>query len=274
MAGEAPVKLPVPPVPPEPEDPKARENLAKILASPSYVRAQDDIAYLARPGLRGVRLQLELDKAEDILNEEAIRSTVVVFGGARLTPESPWYREAYEFGRIVSTTCQAGEVCDFVVTTGGGPGAMEAANRGAFEAGSKSVGLNIQLPHEQWPNPYITPQLCFQFHYFGIRKMHFLLRARALVAFPGGFGTLDELFETLTLIQTGKMKPVPVVLVGRGYWERVINWQFLVDEGAIAREDVDLITYAETGAEAWAAIVAYFERHPAPSGPQFPDAGA
>lgn len=270
MADEETPKVPAPPVPSEP---KARENLAKILASPSYIRAQDDVSYLARPGLRGVRLLLELDKTEDVLNEEGIRSTIVVFGGARLKEDSPWYREAYEFGRIVSTTCQVGAVADFVITTGGGPGAMEAANRGAFEAGAKSVGLNIQLPHEQWPNPYITPELCFRFHYFGIRKMHFLLRAKALVAFPGGLGTLDELFETLTLIQTGKMKPVPVILVGRGYWEKVINWQFLVDQGAVAKEDLGLITYAETGAEAWDAIVAYFAKRPAPAGPQFPEPG-
>src|SRR5450830_561817 len=260
--GEVP-KVPAPPIP---KDPAARENLAKILTSPSYVRAQDDLAYLARPSLRGVRLLLELEKTEDTLNEEAVRSTIVVFGGARLPESSPWYREAYEFGRLSSTTCQVGAFCDFVITTGGGPGAMEAANRGAFDAGAKSAGLNIQLPHEQWPNAYITPSLCFRFHYFGIRKMHFLLRAKALVSFPGGYGTLDELFETLTLVQTGKMKRVPIVLVGRAYWEKLINWQFLVDEGGIAPEDLSLISWAEGGAEAWNSIVDYYTRHPAPPG--------
>jgi uncharacterized protein (TIGR00730 family) len=264
-------KVPKVPAPPVPKDPAARENLAKILTSPSYVRAQDDLAYLARPSLRGVRLLLELEKTEDTFNEEAVRSTIVVFGGARLPESSPWYREAYEFGRLVSTTCQAGAFCDFVITTGGGPGAMEAANRGAFDAGAKSAGLNIQLSHEQWPNAYITPSLCFRFHYFGIRKMHLLLRAKALVSFPGGYGTLDELFETLTLIQTGKMKRVPVVLVSRAYWEKLINWQFLVDEGAISKEDFELVTFAETAAEAWAAIVAYYGKHPPASGSQFPN---
>ncbi|MFI5198386.1 MAG: TIGR00730 family Rossman fold protein [Thermoanaerobaculia bacterium] len=263
--GEAP-KVPAPPVP---ADPAVRENLTRILSSPSYVRAQDDVTYLARPGLRGVRLLLELEKTDDFLNEEAIRSTVVVFGGARLTESSPWYRAAYEFGRLVSATCQVDGPCEFVITTGGGPGAMEAANRGAFDSGAKTVGLNIQLPHEQWPNAYITPSLCFRFHYFGIRKMHFLMRAKALVAFPGGFGTLDELFETLTLIQTGKMRRVPVVLVGRAYWEKLINWQFLVDEGAIAKKDLDLIAYAETAAEAWGAIVDYYGKYPMPAGSPF-----
>ncbi len=152
---------------------------------------------------------LELEKADFQMDQEGIRTTVVVFGGARLKEGDRWYAEAREFGRIVSTTCQANGMCDFVITTGGGPGAMEAANRGAWDVGAKTVGFNIQLPHEQYPNAYITPSLCFQFHYFGIRKMHLLMRARALVAFPGGFGTLDELFETLTLVQTGKMKQRP-----------------------------------------------------------------
>jgi hypothetical protein len=145
---------------------------------------------------------------------------------------------------------------------------MEAANRGAWDVGAKSVGFNIQLPHEQFPNPYITPSLCFQFHYFGTRKMHLLMRARALVAFPGGFGTLDELFETLTLVQTGKMKNLPIVLVGRAYWEKLLNWQFLVEEGMIAPDDLELVSFAEGGAEAWAAIVDFYSRHPALPGPQ------
>jgi hypothetical protein len=259
---------PLPPAPPVPSDPAAKANLDAILASPTYLRAQEDLAFLARRDLRGVRLMLELEKADYQLDHEGIRTTLVVFGGARLKEGDRWYDEAREFGRIVSTTCQASGICDFVITTGGGPGAMEAANRGAWDAKAKSVGLNIQLPHEQWPNAYITPSLCFQFHYFGIRKMHLLMRARGLVAFPGGFGTLDELFETLTLIQTGKMKRVPIVLVGRAYWEKLVNWQFLVEEGAIAPEDLGLISFAETAAEAWTLIVDFYFRHPAPPGSQ------
>jgi len=277
-----------------PKDDVARQNLEKILASPTYVRAEEDLLFLARPELRGVRLQLELNKADTGMREEGVRSTIVVFGGARiferaesekrlaaaraaaeaapgdarlartaaaaerLLAKSVYYDEARELGRIVSTTCQLGGFCDFVITTGGGPGIMEAANRGAFDVGGKSVGLNIFLPHEQVPNPYITPGLCFQLHYFGIRKMHFLLRAKALVAFPGGFGTLDELFETLTLIQTRKMPRVPIVLFGRAFWERLVSWQMLVDEGTIAAEDLELFTYAETAAETWNAIVGYY----------------
>ncbi|HVO49908.1 MAG TPA: TIGR00730 family Rossman fold protein [Thermoanaerobaculia bacterium] len=256
---------PLPPSPPLPEDPAAKSNLDAILSSPTYLRAQEDLGFLARRELRGVRLMLELEKADFQLDKEGIKTTVVVFGGARLKEGDRWYEEAREFGRIVSS-CQASGMCEFVITTGGGPGAMEAANRGAWDSGAKTVGLNIQLPHEQYPNAYITPSLCFQFHYFGIRKMHLLMRARALVAFPGGFGTLDELFETLTLVQTGKMKHLPIVLVSRAYWEKLVNWQFLVDEGAIAKEDLDLITWAESAAEAWDAIVDFYSRHPASPG--------
>jgi hypothetical protein len=278
------------------EDPKlaAKENLQRILSSPSYVKAPEDLAFLARPELRGVRLQLELSKVETLLREANVRSTVVVFGGTRIVEKdvavsrlkeaearaaeaphdsavlravdvarrvaakSRFYDEAREFSRIVSSTCQMGGFFDFVITTGGGPGVMEAANRGAADAGAKSVGFNILLPHEQVPNPYITPDLCFQFQYFGIRKMHFLVRAKALVAFPGGFGTLDELFEALTLIQTKKMERIPVVLVGREYWEQLIAWQFLVDEGLVGREDLKLISYAETAAEAWRTILDFY----------------
>jgi uncharacterized protein (TIGR00730 family) len=256
---------PSPPAPAVPADPAARANLEAILASPTYALAQQDLVFLARRELRGLRLMLELEKADMQMDHEGIWTTVVVFGGARLKEGDRWYEEAREFGRIVSAS-QASGLCDFVVTTGGGPGAMEAANRGAWDSGAKSVGFNIQLPHEQWPNAYITPSLCFRFHYFGIRKMHLLMRARALVAFPGGYGTLDELFETLTLVQTGKMKRVPIVLVGRAYWEKLINWQFLVDEGAIAPEDLGLISWAENAAEAWTAVVDFYARHPAPPG--------
>ena len=175
----------------------------------------------------------------------------------RVLAKSRYYDEAREFGRIVSSTCQKEGLCDFVVVTGGGPGVMEAANRGAFDVGAKSAGFNIVLPHEQFPNPYITPGLCIYFHYFATRKMHFLMRAKALVAFPGGYGTLDELFETLTLIQTRKMPPVPIVLFGREFWERAINLPYLVEEGTIAPEDLDLVSYAETPAEAWETIARF-----------------
>ncbi len=276
-----------------PEDPAARENLRQILASPSTLRAHEDLAWLSRDELRGVRLQLELQRAETILAEAGIVGTIVVFGGTRVVerPEAErrlaeaeakaaatpgdeaaqravgvarrvlakarYYDEAREFGRLVSSTCQRDGRCDFVVVTGGGPGVMEAANRGAFDVGARSLGFNIVLPHEQVPNPYITPGLCIHFHYFALRKMHFLMRAKALVAFPGGFGTLDELFETLTLIQTGKMPPVPIVLFGREFWEKAIDLEYLVEEGTIAPQDLRLVSYAETAVEAWEAIARF-----------------
>ncbi|NOS99557.1 MAG: TIGR00730 family Rossman fold protein [Phycisphaerales bacterium] len=258
-----------------------------ILKSPSYRLAEDDVDLLARHELRPVRLQLELLKPELIQQDHDIHSTIVVFGGARimerglaeqrlaaarqdsnaapdrtdlqravrtaerLLAKSRYYDEAREFARIVSSTCQLDGRCEFVIVTGGGPGIMEAANRGAFDVGAKSIGYNITLPHEQAPNPFITPDLCFRFHYFAIRKMHFLLRARALLAFPGGFGTMDELFEALTLIQTGKSERIPIILFGRDFWNELINWNFFVDEGVISPEDLDLIHYAETAQQAW-----------------------
>jgi uncharacterized protein (TIGR00730 family) len=263
-----------------------------LLGSPSYVKAYEDVAFLKRDELRAIRLHLELLKPELIQQEQGIRSTIVVFGSARtVDPEtakarvdearaqveqapdeaaaatlvrseqvlesSRYYAAAREFSRIVSSTCQIDGACDYVTVTGGGPGIMEAANRGAHDCGAKSLGLNIILPSEQNPNPYITPELCFQFHYFAIRKMHFLLRARALVAFPGGFGTLDELFETLTLIQTGKMPRVPVILFGKEFWSRMIDFPGLVEHGVISERDLDLFCYAETPAEAWNRISAF-----------------
>ena len=258
--------------------------------SSSYIPADRDTEFLQRDELRSVRIGLELLKPELIQREGGIESTIVVFGSARLqepaaakhvlhmaekdaarAPNDPtqqqkvtiarrqlvlskYYDVAREFSRLVSSTCQIDGRCDHVIVTGGGPGIMEAANRGAADVGAKSIGLNITLPHEQHSNPYITPGLSFQFRYFAIRKMHFLMRAKALVAFPGGFGTLDELFETLTLIQTGKTNNVMVVLVGRDFWERVINWQFLVDNGLVAQQDLQLFHYAETAQEAWDLI--------------------
>ena len=270
-----------------PSDP---DSINPAAESSSYIPASRDAEFLQREELRSLRIGLELLKPELIQREEGVRSTIVVFGSARLqesaaathalrmaeeeaarTPNdsthqqnlaiarrqlalSRYYEVAREFGRLVSSTCQIDGRCDYVIVTGGGPGIMEAANRGAADVGAKSIGLNITLPHEQHPNPYITPKLSFQFHYFAIRKMHFLIRAKALVAFPGGFGTLDELFETLTLLQTGKTEHVMVVLVGRDFWERLINWQFLVENGLIAQRDLQLFRYAETAQEAWDLI--------------------
>ncbi|MDJ0985652.1 MAG: TIGR00730 family Rossman fold protein [Desulfobacterales bacterium] len=255
--------------------------------SSSYKLAYQDDDFILRDELRPVRLQLELLKPELILQENHIESTVVIFGSARtLDPEtaeaqlvsaeaeyrknkndddlkqklesarraaanSKYYDEARKLGGLISNNTGKDKM---VVITGGGPGIMEAANRGAHEAGVPSIGMNIVLPFEQAPNAYITPELCFQFHYFAIRKMHLLMRARALAVFPGGFGTLDELFETMTLIQTQKVTPIPVLLFGREFWERVINFDALVEAGTISPKDLDLFQYVETAEEAWKII--------------------
>ena len=268
------------------------------VTSSSYIPADRDIELLQRDELRPMRLGLESLKPELIQAEHRIRSTIVVFGSARLlepalarraleeaTAESlaspqnrtlqqrmavaerrlalaHYYDIAREFGRLVSATCQLDGQCEYVIVTDRGPGIMEAANRGAADANAKSMGLNITLPHEQYPNPYITPDLCFQFRYFALRKMHFLLRARALVVFPGGFGTLDELFETLTLLQTGKIRNITIVLVGQAFWERLINWTLLVEDGLIATDDLALFHFAETAQQAWDLII---RNHGAPS---------
>jgi uncharacterized protein (TIGR00730 family) len=246
-----------------------------------------------------MRLGLELLKPELIQAEQGIRSTIVVFGSARLVEPSVargtlehartawqacpqdrrlqqrltvaerrlalarYYDIAREFGHLVSATCQLNGQCEYVIVTGGGPGIMEAANRGAADASAKSMGLNITLPYEQRPNPYITPDLCFQFRYFALRKMHFLLRARALVAFPGGFGTLDELFETLTLLQTGKTRNITIVLVGQAFWERLINWTLLVEEGLIAPDDLRCFTSPKRSSKRGTSSSAIME-HPRP----------
>jgi uncharacterized protein (TIGR00730 family) len=239
------------------------DHVDRLLRSPSYRPAFEDVDFLGRDELRSVRLELELLKPELIQREQEIVSTIVVFGGARMLDPEEAGRQlaaAREFSRIVSSTCQVDGRCEYVVVTGGGPGIMEAANRGAHEVGAKSVGLNIVLPFEQDPNPYITPELCFQFRYFAIRKMHFLMRAKALVAFPGGFGTFDELFETLTLIQTGKVPPVPVILFSRSFWNGVVDFDRLRDEGVISEDDLDLFTYAETAEEAWKEISEFHAR--------------
>jgi uncharacterized protein (TIGR00730 family) len=267
----------------------------RILRSPSYRRADEDPHFLRADGTRGVRLQIDYEKPQLLLERHDIRSTIVVFGGTRIVepaearrrveeltrqlaegPEEPdlasqlerarrilaksaFYDVARELGRLVAESGEGPGDSRLVVMTGGGPGVMEAANRGAHDVGAKTVGLNIDLPHEQYPNPYVTPDLCFRFHYFALRKLHFLMRAKALVAFPGGFGTLDELFETLTLVQTRKIAPIPVILVGESYWRRLVDIDYLVDEGVVDAEDRELFWYAEGAREIWQGIVSWYQ---------------
>jgi uncharacterized protein (TIGR00730 family) len=246
--------------------------------SPSYRLAYVDTDFLCREELRPIRLQLELLKTEMALTERGINSTVVMFGGARipepggeawaarnetqkrnLEQSSIYYEEARKFARLCTDYGAKSGHLEYVVVTGGGPGVMEAGNRGAMDAGGPSIGLNIVLPHEQAPNPYVTPELSFNFHYFAIRKMHFLMRAKAVVVFPGGFGTLDELFEALTLIQTKRMAPIPLILFGENFWRSVVNFEFLANFGTIAPEDMDLLHFAETADDAWKIISEYYE---------------
>ena len=272
--------------------PTAQED-ADAAAAPSryegpesaYRLAFTDTEFLLREELRPVRMQLELLKPEMVQSEHGIESTIVIFGSARILPPevaaqrlaqaraaaepaalkraemhlhmSRYYDEARLFAELVTVRSRRHETPIYVVT-GGGPGIMEAGNRGAFEADGKSIGLNIVLPHEQAPNPYITPELCFQFHYFALRKMHFLMRSIALVCFPGGFGTLDELFETMTLIQTGKCRRRPILLFGRDFWTRLINFELLIETGMIGADDVNLFHFVETAEEAWAQLEAEY----------------
>ncbi len=271
-------------------------RLLAIRNSTSYRQSHVDPDFMGRVELRPVRLQLELLKPELIMQEQGVESTVVVFGGTRVVEraeaerrladaqealaekpsdcqrvravriaenvlrKSHYYDEARKFAALVSAQCQEEGRRDYVVCTGGGPGIMEAANRGAFDVGAKSMGLNITLPFEQEPNSYVTPDLCFEFKYFAIRKMHFLMRAKAMVAFPGGFGTMDELFEALTLIQTRRMQPIPIVLFGRDYWRRIVDWELFVEEGTISPDDLGLIQYAETAAECWQIIQDFWQK--------------
>ncbi len=236
--------------------------------SPTYRLAFVDADFLCDEELRPVRLQLELLKAQMAMDAAGIVSTIVLFGGARI-PEpaqkgtartqtladlSKYYDEARKFARLMTETSLQNGGLENVIITGGGPGVMEAGNRGAQDAGGKSIGLNIVLPHEQAPNEYVTPELCFNFHYFAIRKMHFLMRAKAVTIFPGGFGTLDEMFEALTLIQTGRMARVPFLLFGRAFWEKIINWEALAEAGTISHEDLSLFRFVETAEEAVEAI--------------------
>lgn len=274
------------------------ERMTKRLEkSPAYKISYLDDDFIMEDYARPFRLQIELSKPEILLRKQRINSTIVVFGGTRIIDEasaqaevnkverklksrpgdpelkrdlriaksilakSPYYEEAREFARLVSEESQHNADCEYVVVTGGGPGIMEAANRGAYECGAKSIGMNITLPMEQHPNPYITPELCFQFHYFAIRKMHFLLRAKALVAFPGGYGTMDELFEALTLIQTHKVTPLPVILFGEKFWRNVVNFEHFVSEGTISPKDIELFVYADKAKDAWDYIRTYYEAH-------------
>jgi uncharacterized protein (TIGR00730 family) len=276
------------------------EQIQAIINDPSYEVAEEDKEFIYSDEARGVRLQLDYLKAEVKMQKHGIDHTIVVFGSARIVEfdtamkelkkievelehephseellsrlkkaesivrKSIYYDEARYFGQLVGRSGKAPEDCRVTLMTGGGPGIMEAANRGASDVGAKSIGLNIELSHEQHPNPYITPELCFQFRYFAMRKLHFLQRAKALVVFPGGFGTLDELFEVLTLIQTKKTPPIPIVLLGREYWSRMIDFAFLLEEDAIAPHDLDIVTYVDNAEEAWNTIIRWHKKHKAP----------
>jgi uncharacterized protein (TIGR00730 family) len=281
---------------PAEDDLWAPEALRRILQSATYREADQDVDFLqGGQATRGIRLQLDFLKTESLLEEQRVAHTIVVFGSTRIrepqavrraveactgalaanpddealrrrleiarriAEKSRYYEMAREFGQIVGAAGERAIGGRIMIMTGGGPGIMEAANRGAHDIGAKSIGLNITLPKEQYPNPYVTPELCFRFHYFAMRKLHFLMRARALVAFPGGYGTLDELFEVLSLAQTRKIAPVPVILVGESYWRRAFDPEFLVDEGVIEPEDRDLFWFSESAEAAWRDILHWYE---------------
>jgi len=284
----------------EEEDPKSLELIETIMTSPTYKMAEQDIDFLNSYETRGIRLELDYLKPELKMKEHGIEHTIVVFGSARIVErktalkrleriekmlkekpddrkllrelyvaermvgKSIYYDDARKFGQLVGRSGDAVEDSRVTLMTGGGPGIMEAANRGAYDVGAKSIGLNIKLPHEQYPNPYITPDLCFLFHYFAIRKLHFLNRAKALVVYPGGFGTFDELFETLTLIQTHKTEDIPVVLIGKRYWQKAIDFEFLKEEGVIDPQDLDIFYFADNADEAWEYILTWHNDKGAP----------
>lgn len=274
---------------PKEEEPRSAGNVKAIMGHPNYIQADSDPAFMRRDEVRGMRLGVDYLKPELLLREHGIEHTIVVFGSTRIVEEaearrkveailarrrteesetleqehriarrvlanSGYYEVAREFGRIVGRCGKGPDDATVTLMTGGGPGIMEAANRGAFDVGAKSIGINITLPHEQYPNPYITPGLSFQLHYFAIRKLHFLRRAKALVVFPGGFGTLDECFEVLTLVQTRKIEPIPIVFIGERFWEGIVQFDQLVEEGVIDPEDLELIHFAETAEAAWKLI--------------------
>ncbi|RKX26226.1 MAG: cytochrome D ubiquinol oxidase subunit II [Candidatus Zixiibacteriota bacterium] len=277
----------------------------RLKRSPAYRIAYKDPDFLGGEYTRPARLQLELLKTEIGMRHNNVKSTIVAFGGTRIVEsgeakksvrkaeaklkkkpgdrelrrelkiarsileKSVFYDEAREFARLVSSESQDGGDHEYVIVTGGGPGIMEAANRGAYDVGAKSIGMNITLPLEQKPNPYISPELCFQFHYFAVRKMHFLLRARALLAFPGGYGTLDELFEALTLVQTGKAPRIPIVLFGEKFWRKLIDFEYLVDQGTIDADDISLFVYADKAIDAWNYIKYFWKANGAASAPEW-----
>jgi len=293
-------KLPWQAPKPVEDEPEVMARVQAILNSSGYQQADEDVDFLKRDETRGVRLQIDYLKPQLLLEKHGVEHTIVVFGGTRIVEpvaamrkaqalrselkanpgdkdlrrraltgeqilkKSRYYDVAREFARLVGKSGRGPQDCRVTLMTGGGPGIMEAANRGAFDVGAKSVGLNITLPHEQFPNPYITPELCVRFHYFALRKLHFLLRAKALVAFPGGYGTLDELFETLTLIQTRSIRPLPVVLVGEKFWVKALDFDFLVDEGVIAAEDRELFWFAETAEDIWQGILSWHKASETP----------
>jgi uncharacterized protein (TIGR00730 family) len=276
------------------------EQIKAIINDPTYEVAEEDKNFIYSDEARGVRLQLDYLKAEVKMNKQGIDNTIVVFGSARIVEfdvamkemkkiekelensphsesllsalkrcesmvrKSIYYDEARKFGQLVGKSGKNPEDCHVTLMTGGGPGIMEAANRGALDVGAKSIGLNIELSHEQFPNPYISPDLCFQFRYFAMRKLHFMQRAKALVVFPGGFGTMDELFEILTLIQTMKSPSIPIILLGKEYWNRVIDFEFLQEEDVIESDDLDMLTYVDNAEEAWEAIIKWHEDNKTP----------
>ena len=276
------------------------KQIKAIINDPTFEVAEEDKNFIYSDEARGVRLQLDYLKAEVKMQKQGIDHTIVVFGSARIVEfdtamkelkkiekelessahseslhgalkraesmvrKSIYYDEARKFGQLVGKSGKRPEDCHVTLMTGGGPGIMEAANRGACEVGAKSIGLNIDLSHEQFPNPYISPDLCFQFRYFAMRKLHFMQRAKALVIFPGGFGTMDELFEVLTLIQTKKSPPIPVILLGKEYWNRMIDFEFLHEEDAIEPHDLDILTYVDNAEEAWKAIIQWHKKNKTP----------
>jgi len=280
---------------PAADDLQAPARVQAIMQNPSYRQPDHDVDFLSLDATRTVRLQIDYLKPELALEQYGVEHTIVVFGSTRikepqaarreverlraalaeqphhsalqhelnvaeqLAKRSRYYEVARELGRLIGTAGECPGDCRVVLMTGGGPGIMEASHRGVFDVDAKSVGLNITLPHEQYPNPYITPELCFRFHYFAMRKLHFMLRARALVAFPGGYGTFDELFEALTLVQTRKVAPLPIVLVGKEFWQQAVNFDFLVSEGMILPEDRELFSYAETPQEIWHTILRWHD---------------
>ncbi|MCW8896207.1 MAG: TIGR00730 family Rossman fold protein [Sulfurimonas sp.] len=282
------------------DEPQAVKRVENLMKSPSYRAADRDPNFLRDDSVRGVRLQIDYLKAELLLQEHGVEQTIVVFGGTRIVEKaeasrnyheakessdkdqdnkhlaqklkaainildkSHYYDIARDFGKIVGNSGKGPSDCKVTIMTGGGPGIMEAANRGAFDVGAKSIGLNITLPKEQFPNPYISPELCFKFHYFSMRKLHFLKRAKALVAFPGGFGTIDELMEALTLIQTRKISPIPIILVGEEFWKEVINFDYLLNEGVIDAEDMELFWYAQSAEEIWDSIIQWHVKNGQP----------